>query len=175
MDFKAPGNLIYLIGATKEELGGSAYFASRGFIGNIAPSVDAMTAKTTYTRLAAATGEGLVTSCHDLSEGGLGIALAEMAFAGGLGARMSLSRVPRTGTLRRDDYLLFSESNSRFIVEITPKNQHDFELMMGALSLNLVGEVTDDDQLVIEGLDGSPVVEQSIAVLKEAWQRPLRW
>ena len=176
MDFKTAGNLIYLIGETKEELGGSAYYASRGFIGNSAPAVDALTAKTLYKRLAAATENCLIKSCHDLSEGGLGVALAEMAFAGAAGARISLARVPQAGrSIRRDDYLLFSESNSRFIAEIAPENQRDFELIMGAINMNLIGEVTDDDRIFIEGLDGSTVVEQPIAILKEAWQRPLRW
>lgn len=175
MDFKNAGNLIYIMGETKEELGGSAYFASKGFIGNKAPAVEAFTSKTRYNRLSAAMDRGLVSSCHDLSEGGFGVALAEMAFAGGLGAHVSLRRVPQVGGIQRDDYLLFSESNSRFIVEIAPENQREFELMMGATTLNLIGEITNDDRLTIEGLDGSPVVEQPISVLKEAWQRPLKW
>jgi phosphoribosylformylglycinamidine synthase II len=175
MDFKDAGNLIYVIGETKEELGGSAYFASRGFIGNRAPGIDALAAKTIYKRLSAATDNRLIRACHDLSEGGLGVALAEMTFAGGLGVRVSLARVPQSGNLLRDDYLFFSESNSRFLVEVSPKNRPDFELMMGPLSLNLIGEVVGDNKLVVEGLDGSIVVNQSIADLKEAWQRPLRW
>ncbi|APV44610.1 phosphoribosylformylglycinamidine synthase subunit II [Dehalogenimonas formicexedens] len=175
MDFKAAGNLIYVLGETKAELGGSAYFASKGFIGNKAPGVDPSISKYLYDRLAAATENKLVSSCHDLSEGGLGVALSEMAFAGGLGARVHLSRIPQDGSLKRDDYLLFSESNSRFIVEISPEHRHDFETVMGDTKINIIGEVTNTDRLEIEGLDSTIIVNQLIADLKEAWQRPLKW
>jgi len=174
MDFKKAGNLIYLVGLTKEELGGSAYFASKSFIGNAAPGVDVITARTTFERLSAATGKGLVRACHDLSEGGLGVALAEMAFAGGLGARVDLSKALQSGSIRRNDYFLFSESNSRFLAEVSPQNRGDFELLMGA-SAALIGTVEDNGRVVIKGLDSSIIVDQSIADLKEAWQRPLRW
>jgi phosphoribosylformylglycinamidine synthase len=175
MDFKAAGNLIYLVGETKEELGGSAYFASRGFIGNRSPGVDAVSAKTLYQRLAAATDKRLVRACQDLSEGGLGVSLAEMAFAGNLGARISLAKVPQAGDISRDDYLLFSESNSRFLVEVSPEKQRQFEQLMGGSAFALIGAVVDDDTVIVKGLDGSVVIEKSIADLKEAWQRPLRW
>ncbi|XUW99503.1 MAG: phosphoribosylformylglycinamidine synthase subunit PurL [Dehalogenimonas sp.] len=175
MDLKKAGDFIYVVGETKTELGGSAYFASRGFVGNNAPGVDTATSKSLYDRLAAATGKGLVRSCHDLTEGGFGVALAEMAFAGGLGVRVNLSRMPQDGSLHRDDYLLYSESNSRFIVEISPDHQRDFEMIMGSTRFNIVGEVTGAENLMIKGLDDSVVIDQSIETLKEAWQRPLKW
>jgi len=175
MDLKKAGDIIYVVGETKTELGGSAYFASKGFIGNNAPGVDTATSKSLYDRLAAAIEKGLVRSCHDLSEGGFGVALAEMAFAGGLGARVNLSRMPQDGSLHRDDYLLFSESNSRFIVEISPDHQRDFEMIMGSTRLNIIGEVTGAENLMIEGLGGGIVIDQSIETSKEAWQRPLKW
>ncbi len=175
MDFKTAGNLIYLVGETKLELGGSAYYASKGFIGNRAPGVDAVVAKTLFQRLSAATDLRLVRACHDLSEGGFGVALAEMAFAGDLGARVSLARMPQAGDIDRDDHLLFSESNSRFLVEVSPDAQSDFEQIMGGSSFALVGEVTVAGKVIIEGLDGSLIIEQSIADLKNAWQRPLKW
>ncbi len=175
LDLKTVGDLIYLLGETKEELGGSAYFASKGFIGNQAPGVEAAAARNLYVRLSAATDLRMVRACHDLSEGGLGVAMAEMAFAGGLGARVSLARIPQQGGIDRDDYLLFSESNSRFLVEVAPDVQREFEQVMGGTAFALIGEVIDGGRLVVEGLDSSHVIETSIADLKEAWQRPLRW
>jgi phosphoribosylformylglycinamidine synthase len=175
MDFKAAGNLIYLVGETKEELGGSAYFASRGFIGNRSPAVDAVAAKHLYERLAAATDRGLVRACHDLSEGGLGVALAEMAFAGGFGARVDLARAPRSSDISRDDYLLFSESNSRFLVEVSSDKQREFGLVMGMSAFALIGAVSNFPWLVVEGLNGSRVINRPVSDLKNAWQRPLKW
>jgi phosphoribosylformylglycinamidine synthase len=174
-DFKAAGNLIYLVGETKEELGGSAYYATKGFIGNRSPAVDAIVAKELYLRLSSATDKGLVRACHDLSEGGLGVALAEMAFSGGLGARIDLKKVPQSGNIERDDYLLFSESNSRLLVEITPENRSDFELMMGASACSLIGAVTEGNRLIVDGLNGGQVINRPLSDLKNAWQRPLKW
>ncbi|AKG53041.1 phosphoribosylformylglycinamidine synthase [Dehalogenimonas sp. WBC-2] len=175
MDFKLPGNLIYVIGQTKEELGGSAYYASKGFIGNAAPGVDAATAKLSYQHLSAATEKRLVRSCHDLSEGGLGVALAEMAFAGGYGAEVQLSKVLRDYGVDRNDSVLFSESNSRFLVEVTTDNQNEFEQVMGFSSCSLIGIVSQDDRLVIKGIEGEVIVDKPITELKDAWQRPLKW
>ncbi|KTB48212.1 phosphoribosylformylglycinamidine synthase subunit II [Dehalogenimonas alkenigignens] len=175
MDFKGEGNLIYLVGETKAELGGSAYYAAHGFIGNSAPAVAPAPAKASYQRLSAATARGLARACHDLSEGGLGVALAEMAFAGGLGARINLSRVPQPGDIIRDDYLLFSESNSRLLVEVAPADRADFELIMESSAFGLIGEVTSSPRLKVQGLNGSLVIDQPLTELKNAWQRPLKW
>ncbi|TFG45169.1 MAG: phosphoribosylformylglycinamidine synthase subunit PurL, partial [Dehalococcoidia bacterium] len=158
MDFKAAGDLIYIIGETKEELGGSAYYASKGYIGNISPAVDPEVAKSLYQRLSAATDKRLVRACHDLSEGGLGVALAEMAFAGGFGAAIELAKVLRDDVIDRDDSVLFSESNSRFLAEVAPDDQHEFEQVMGISSFDLIGVVAQDVRLVVKGLDGSIVV-----------------
>ena len=116
MDLKQAGDLIYIVGVTQNELGGSEYFRTLGFIGNSVPKVNPHQAKKLMERLSLATKNGLVRSCHDLSEGGIGVAIAEMAFAGGLGAVVSLKDVPLGEPMGRDDLVLFSESNSRFLV-----------------------------------------------------------
>lgn len=175
MDFKTSGNLIYCLGTTKADLGGSAYYSSKGYIGNQAPGVDGATAKTLYSRLSAAADKRLIASCHDLSEGGLGVALAEMAFAGGLGAAVELSKLLREDDINRNDTLLFSESNSRFLVEIAPEKQSEFEHIMGFASFSLIGVVTQDNMLNVKGLEGDVIISQPISELKNAWQRPLKW
>jgi len=174
MDFKQPGSLIYLVGKTYNELGGSEYYALYNEIGAFVPKVDAPRAKEQMDNLSRAVGAGLVRACHDLSEGGLGVALAEMAFAGGLGAEVRLAEVPCDG-VDRDDTLLFSESNSRFLVEVAPENKATFEEKMAGSTWALIGQVTDNIRLSITGLSGGIVADVSIADLKEAWQHPLRW
>ena len=96
MDLKKAGNLLYLVGLTKDELGGSHFAMVEGFSGGNVPKVDAALAKKTFLAMHQAIQKGAVRSCHDLSEGGLAVALAEMAFAGGLGARVSLAKIPQS-------------------------------------------------------------------------------
>lgn len=176
MDFKKAGNLIYIVGYTYAELGGSEYFKNRGFTGGDVPQVKPQKAKELMDNLSMASQAGLVRACHDLSDGGLGVALAEMAFAGGLGAEISLKNVPLGEAIDRNDYILFSESNSRFLVEIDPIDKELFEKTMGSSSLAVVGDITDTDILKIRGLkDNMTIINKPVNELKEAWQKTFRW
>jgi len=175
MDSKKADDLIYLVGTTQNELGGSEYFKTYGFIGNSAPKVKPHQAREIMERLSVATERDQVRACHDCSEGGIGVAVAEMAFAGGLGARVHLESVPLGEPIERDDFILFSESNSRFLVEVVPDSQVEFEKIMAGISLASIGQVTDGEVLEIYGVDGRRVVTASVSELREAWQKPIRW
>ncbi len=175
MDFKQAGHLIYIVGGTRCELGGSEYLKTRGLVGNSVPKVEPQQSKNLMERLSTATGKGLVRACHDCSEGGIGVAVAEMAFAGGLGASISLKEVPLGEPIDRDDFILFSESNSRFIVEVSPDNKDRFEKEMAGCPLAMIGRVSSETRLEVHGRKGASVVSISIDELKEAWQKPLRW
>ena len=174
MDFKNAGGLIYIVGTTQCELGGSEYFGTRGFIGNSVPGVNPQRAKQLMDSLSVATERGLVRACHDCSEGGIGVAIAEMAFAGALGAAIRLEAVPLGEPMDRDDFILFSESNSRFLVEVAPESKDEFEQVMDGVGLAAIGQVTGSEVLEIYGVKGRRT-QVSLADLKEAWQRPLRW
>ena len=175
MDFKQAGDLVYIVGMTQNELGGSEYFRTRGFVGNSVPQVNPQYARKLMNSLSEATEKGLVRACHDCSEGGIGVAIAEMAFAGGLGATIQLKAVPLGKPVDRDDFILFSESNSRFLVEVAPENQSEFEKIMSSTSLAAIGQVCNVEVLEIYGLSGRKVVSLPLSELKEAWQKPLRW
>jgi len=183
MDFKEPGDLIYIVGKTYNELGGSHYFDTLGFIGNNVPKVNPKKAKELMERLSKAIDKGLVFSCHDCSEGGMAVSLAEMAFSGGLGCQIFLKEVPY-GEIRnpksqtknlRNDFILFSESNSRFIAEVSKRNQKEFERIMKGIPVGLIGCVSEDKDFKVFGLDRKICIEENIEELKECWQRPLRW
>jgi len=174
MDFKKAGNLIYIVGATRNELGGSEYLAIHSLTGNSVPKVDPHRGKELMDRLSLATEKGLVEACHDCSDGGIGVAAAEMAFAGGLGATIRLKSVPLDEPVDRDDFILFSESNSRFLVEVTPENKEDFEKIMSADSA-IIGEVATSPMVEVYGVGGKRIIKATLSELKEAWQRPLRW
>jgi phosphoribosylformylglycinamidine synthase len=175
MDFKQAGDLIYVVGETKNEMGGSAYLDTKGFIGNSVPKVEPVKAKNLMEKLSQASEKGLVKACHDCSEGGIGVAAAEMAFAGGLGAAISLKSLPVSEKISRDDFILFSESNSRFIVEVAPENKEKFEKTLKGVIFANIGETNNTGKFEVTGSNGKNIVRETIGDLKEAWQKPLRW
>ncbi len=175
MDLKEPGNRLYQVGLTKNELGGSHFALVHSLEGGEVPKVRPEEARETFAAVHRAIDAGLVRACHDLSEGGLAVAAAEMAFAGGLGATISLARILCTVDATRTTELLFSESNSRFLVEVKPENTEAFEAALGDVPHIDIGEVTENDRFEIKAADGTTVVEADLKTLKEAWQKPLRW
>jgi phosphoribosylformylglycinamidine synthase len=119
--------------------------------------------------------KGLVKACHDCSEGGIGVAAAEMSFAGGVGMVLHLGKVPLGEPIARNDTILFSESNTRFLVEVAPEDSQRFEQAMGEVEFAAIGQVTKSDKFEVYGINGERVVSVALAELKEAWQKPLRW
>ncbi len=174
MDAKEAGHLVYVLGETFAELGGSEWYALHGAIGNAVPRVDTGKAKKLYQALHRAIAAGLVASCHDCSDGGLGVALTECAFSGGLGMMIDLRRVPAIG-IDRDDTLLFSESASRFVVTVAPGHREKFAALLQGCPAAEVGTVVSAGLLKIDGLQGRRVIEEDIYELKAAWQRPLNF
>jgi phosphoribosylformylglycinamidine synthase len=175
MDAKTASNLLFVVGETKNELGGSHYYKIAGHIGSNVPRLDLGTAPKIARKIAAAIAGGLVVSCHDCSEGGLAVALAEMAFAGGLGIEADLRGLPRNKDCCRVDAQLFSESTSRYIVEVQAEKYDAFAKLMLNLPFGQIGRVTQDKRLVIQAEDGKAVIDSDIDSLKRAWQKPFAW
>ncbi len=175
MDVKQPGDLVFILGETRAELGASEYYALHGFIGNRVPQVDAQRARVLYKALSEAIQRGLVNACHDCSDGGFGVAAAEMAFAGGYGMQLDSRAMPREPDIDRDDVLLYAETASRFVVTVPPQHREAFGEVMRDCPVGEVGSVLDTPAFVVIGYRGDVVIRSDIAALKEAWQRPLRW
>jgi phosphoribosylformylglycinamidine synthase len=172
-DFKEPGDLIYVLGVTRDEIGASEYLASKGFIGSNVPKVlDPEKAIKSYRALYQAVRRGLVRSIHDLSDGGLGVALAESSFGGGLGARIDLEKLAYEG-VERDDFVLFSETPCRFLISVKPANREFFEKCMDGFELSQIGQTTSDSILLVKGLNGLTIADIDVRELKKAWQAPL--
>ena len=170
MDVKAPDNSIYVFGQTFKELGGSEYYKLKGFIGKSAPKVRPNHARKTFRAITRAIDLGLVKACHDLSEGGLAVAAAEMAFAGGYGMELHLQKVPIRNA-NRNDFVLFSESNSRFLVEVSQEAKEEFEALMKGKVYAEIGRVTKTPRLCIYGLKGEVTVDAAISDLLASWKR----
>jgi phosphoribosylformylglycinamidine synthase len=175
MDVKGASNLLFIVGETKNELGGSHYYKINGCLGANVPKLDLKTAPKIAGRISAAIASGLVVSCHDCSEGGIAVALAEMAFAGGLGIEADLRGLPKSKDAWRTDTRLFSESNSRYIVEVKPENYDAFAKLMLNLPFGQIGKVTDEKTLIIKAENGKIVIEADIGSLKRAWQKTFNW
>ena len=175
MDVKQPGDLVFVVGETRAELGASEYYALHDAIGNRVPQVDPPRARVLYHALSAAIERGLVNACHDCSDGGFGVAAAEMAFAGGWGMQLDLRMMPQESGMDRDDTLLYAETASRFVVTVPPQHRDAFRQIMQACAIGEVGTVRETPDFLVVGLGGEVVIHSEIGALKEAWQQPLRW
>jgi phosphoribosylformylglycinamidine synthase II len=175
MDLKAPGNLLYLIGETKDELGGSHFALVNLLTGGQVPVVNLQRAPKLFKALNGAINNRLVRSCHDLSEGGLAVSIAEMAFAGGVGVQMDLgSSVAATG-IECSAVQLFSESNTRWVVEIEPQKAAAFEQAFDGLPCVQIGKTVDSNSVEVRSSQGTLVVNSKLSELKACWQMPLAW
>ena len=173
MDLKEPGNELYVVGVTRDEMGGSHYHLVTNQAGGSVPKVDLEQAPRVFAAVHAAITKGLVRACHDPSEGGLAVALAEMAFAGGVGADVTDLK---SATLGLSDVVrVFSESPTRFVLEVKPENAAALREVFGGLPLIKVGTTVKEPRLRIAGENGEWLIWSKLDELKEAWQKPLRW
>ena len=171
VDLKKAGNLLYLIGETKKELGGSAYYKLRGLEGGTVPRTDPKVLQRSMVALVEAMKAGIVASCHDISDGGLAVALCEMCIGGNNGVYIDIGAV---NPELRSDYKLFSESNTRWVVEVHRGETERFEAFMTAHDVCIIklGAVMTDNRLGISD-NGMELVEISIDDVRSAWGNPL--
>ena len=171
MDAKLPGDLIYVLGETRNELGGSEFYQMMGELGINVPKVDVKQMLPLYKVLFYAIQQGLVASAHAVTRGGLGVHLAMTAMAGELGMDIHLSQVPSTEGLS-DTRRLYSESAGRFVVTVDPEKKKAFEKIFSGLKLGLIGTVTESPFFRIFSKDGTTLLEEDVLELKASWNRP---
>jgi len=177
-DFKAPGDLIYLLGLTGDEMGGSELAAELGLDGGDVPQVDALANRARYASLHQAIRAGLVRAAHDLSDGGLGVAAAEMAIAGRLGAEIDLAAVPTAvqacpGGLS-PEILLYSESAGRLLVSVAPDQAEAFESLFAGRHIAHIGQVISEPVLRVRQGE-TPLIDALVEDLAAAWKATLAW
>ncbi len=168
MDLKCAGSLLYLVGTSDHRLGGSAWLGLRGEAGQRVPEAqpDGLArARAVHKAIAG----GQVRACHDCSEGGVAVALAEMCLAGGLGATLDLRAMPGADDVADDGALAFGEALSRYLVEVAPEQSAAFESLFDGLPCGLVGVVESSDRIVLVGETGQVVVDVAVAAADEAW------
>ncbi len=170
MDVKVPGDRVYVLGETRDELGASEYYAFLGCLGSRVPRVHPERFMRTYRALFTAIGSGLAASAHGIYRGGLGVHLAMVAMGGNLGLSVDTANVPSDAPLR-PDRLLFSETPGRFIVTVSPANAPAFEALFDSGQCACIGEVSE--ALVLQVAHGPRVLLQApLSELKTAWKTP---
>nr|AAU83705.1 phosphoribosylformylglycinamidine synthase II [uncultured archaeon GZfos33E1]QNO55897.1 phosphoribosylformylglycinamidine synthase subunit PurL [Methanosarcinales archaeon ANME-1 ERB7] len=167
VDLKEVGNLLYLIGDTKKEFGGSEYYKLRGVEGGLVPRTDPKVLKRSMDALLDTMKAGLVASCHDISEGGLAVAVCEMSMGGDSGVYIDIGAV---NPELRSDYKLFSESNTRWVVEVPRAELGRFEALMATHDVCIIeiGTVITDKRVSISD-NGTELVDISIDAVRAAW------
>jgi phosphoribosylformylglycinamidine synthase len=171
-DLKAPGENIHILGMTRNEMGGSEYFAHLERADGQVPQVDALTSRARYRALHQAMSRGLITACHDLSDGGLAVALAEMVIAGRLGARIHLDRVPFAGSDHGPETLLYSESQGRLLVSVRPEHENEFQRCFSGQCLACIGR-TDKEKTLTCLFNKETILSLDVAAMAEAWKKTL--
>jgi len=167
-EFKKSGDYIYVLGKTREEMGGSAFYRLFGGLGNNPPQVRPDEHVLLYKALTSAISDGLVESAHDMSEGGLAVAFAESALGAGMGAELDLSKIP--AETQNENALMFSESAGRFIVSVKPENIEKFEFIMKKLPFAKVGRVRGDKRVIIKR-DEMVILNEPFDDLKTAFEK----
>ncbi|TVR44655.1 MAG: phosphoribosylformylglycinamidine synthase subunit PurL [Planctomycetota bacterium] len=171
MDVKNPGDAVIVVGETLVELGGSEFLAAVGGSHGFVPKLDRDRSKATLHAVARATAKGLVSAAHDVSDGGLGVTLAEMAFAGGYGMQIDADRIPRERACNNLATLLGSESLSRLVLTVPAEKVTELRQLLADIPHEFVGTVIEDPVLRIRGLGGE--LEADLPRLKTAWQSGL--
>jgi len=177
LDVKMPGDLVYVIGTTGNEMAGSEYLAyvneesQSQFVGKNVPEVNAVRARLDYQSLTTAIQKRLVASALGVGLGGLGVALAKAAIAGQLGMDIDLSRVKIAEGVVRNDFLLFSESQSRFVVTVDSRKCQAFEKIMTDVPHACVGSVLREPDFEMKGLNGQRIVNTDVAQLTSAYRK----
>jgi len=171
-DFKAAGDFVYVLGLTRPELGGSELAAELGLASPAVPQVDLLAARERYATYFAAVQQGLVRACHDCSDGGLAVALAEMCIGGRLGADIDLDAVPACGCADALE-LLYSESQSRLVVAVAPDKAAAFETLFAGRQFARVGRV--DGEALRLRQSGREILAAPAADLAQAFKAPLNW
>lgn len=185
MDLKQPGNHLFQVGATYCEFAGSHFSLVRKLEGGQVPVVRPRQAWAIFEAVHRCIRAGWIAACHDLSEGGLAVAISEMAFAGRLGASLDIANLkihkpdaegpaPVLETVPDNLTRLFSESNSRFVIEVPPACVGHVQEAFNELPLVRLGEVTSEPHLTIRS-GSEPLASLDIDTLRQRWQQPLKW
>lgn len=169
LDAKLPGDLIYILGDTHEELAGSEYFNMQEVRSDNIPQVDAEKNKKLYSAVFTTIQKKLLASSISIGRGGLAVSLARKSMGGLLGTDVSLRNLP--GTVSRNDFALYSESQGRLLVTIAPANKNEFEKTMRGNSYALIGEVIKKPTIKVKGINNKEIINIELDDILRAYRK----
>ncbi|MDR1511208.1 MAG: phosphoribosylformylglycinamidine synthase subunit PurL [Endomicrobium sp.] len=183
MPFKKNGNKIFVLGITRNELGGSVFSKISNMKGGAVPNVFPSESKDIMKKIYSAISENLIEACHDCSEGGIAVAVSEMAFSANKGVKIDIDAVNIYSHLECESEggirimtpaeILFSESNGRFIVEIKPNNEEKFKKILGGAVFSEIGYVSDDKEVIFESKRSNVKIQQNSEFLLNSWHNTI--
>ena len=178
MDLKESGNSLYLIGETTDCLAGSIWVQHLGLKGGRVPQVVPEAGRKIFAAVHEAISNGVIRACHDVSDGGLAAAIAEMCMAGRLGASVLLASVPGADRGISESAILFSENPTRFVVEIRPADEPRFREILNSQGVHHWGRVgtvdaTPNGHFIVQGHSGQNLIDIGIPQMLSAWRRTL--
>jgi phosphoribosylformylglycinamidine synthase II len=168
MDAKFPGDLVYVLGETKDELGGSEYYQLMEKIGLHVPKVDVALVWPLYLALHQAIQKGIVSSARAVAKGGLAVHLAMVAMGGELGMEIHIGKAPSRPGLSSTQ-LLYSESAGRFVVTVDPARKEAFEKLFASMPFACIGAVTESPRFKVQRGKGELIIDEDVSDLKKAW------
>jgi phosphoribosylformylglycinamidine synthase len=170
MDAKFPGDHVYVLGETRNELGAGELYHMLGFVGLHVPRVDAQAFWPYYVALHTAIRRELIASCHGVCRGGMATHLAMVAMGGELGMEIDLSAVPSAPGLTATQ-VLYSESCGRFIVTVAPDKCGAFEQLFQGMPVARIGTVTEFTTFSVHDGNGRALMAQDVMALKKSWKQ----
>jgi phosphoribosylformylglycinamidine synthase subunit PurSL len=171
MDAKEPGDLVYVLGNTRDELGGGEFYQMLGQVGLNVPELSPEETKPCYEALHRAITEGLTASCHAVGRGGLGVHLALVALAGDLGMEISIEKIPGADHLAASR-ALYSESCGRFVITAPESSRSRLEDIFKGLPLGLIGKISGERRFVVNGSGGTKCIDETLEKLRGSWLSP---
>ncbi|MCA6070780.1 MAG: phosphoribosylformylglycinamidine synthase subunit PurL [Endomicrobium sp.] len=174
MPLKNEGNKIYVLGLTRNELGGSVLARIKNIKDGVVPNVYPRESKNIMKKIYQAINKSLIESCHDCSDGGLVTAISEMAFAAGKGVKIDIDAIKTEGVLTATEKL-FSESNGRFIIEVKPENEDMILKIFEGAVLAEVGYVSDNKKIMFISKENKIKAQEKSEVLLNSWRNTINW
>ncbi|MCL1972486.1 MAG: phosphoribosylformylglycinamidine synthase subunit PurL [Endomicrobia bacterium] len=172
MDFKRAGNIIMLLGITRNELGQSVFNRVNKISGGVVPEVYPEESLKIMRGIYKAANKGLIKACHDISAGGLATAVSEMAFAGQKCVKINIDAVKCKEKMTFAE-ILFSESNGRFIVEVSPDNAAKVKEIFKGSVCSEIGHVCNCSEIIFESDKNKINAAEKSAILLSSWKNTI--
>jgi phosphoribosylformylglycinamidine synthase len=175
MPFKREGNTVFILGYTRNELGGSVFSKVNKIKGGIAPDVYPSESKIIMQKLYEAINKNIIEACHDCSEGGIAAAVSEMAFSAQKGVKINLDSVKCKGGAMTPAEIMFSESNGRFIAEVAAENAGKFKEIFKGSAVSEAGYVCGGEKVVFESAKHKIKAAEKSGALLNSWKNTINW